>query len=198
MRFLTLLLWLPVSLALNCCRDIPTDKIAKNTEIRLPEGVKFPDMSGAVYYFGAIDTVSCQIAHGVDSGWMLAFTDENHFVRIDSYMLDESVTSGTYHIENDTLVLNFDSLRVDHEVENVQSGNTYIIGGRFKNKIVYTKEKMIRLNAHNCNGIFPYISVINPKKNYFDFSDAVKAEENAAKTVAQLKSDSIWQLLKIK
>lgn len=99
------------SVFLFCCSEKP-DETKFPAPASSSQEIIFPQ-ENSVYIFGNMDSSSCKIDYGTDSGVLIAFLTGNRFIRIDHFMSDETVYTGRYEEERNRLLLHFDSVSVE-------------------------------------------------------------------------------------
>jgi hypothetical protein len=206
-------LFIFMSAILASCVQNTTEDSTENTNSLIhpadnppAEKVAIPEIKGTVYHFNElINKSDCELTHKEDStGWDLVFIDDSQFVEAFYFPSDISIKKGKYHWENDSLQLDYDSVRISRVYAKITSTTDELMKGQdikkipvtISNKKEYGSARIEKLSLRKCDNGTVYMAWHNLTLTQIMPEDnGVKMNITADDYKEQMKKDGTWDLL---
>ncbi|MDI9858065.1 hypothetical protein [Flectobacillus roseus] len=162
------------------------------TEVKKVTLIK--NLAGKVYFFAPdLDTTTCEAFGACDCCTSnILFLNNKDFVTISYCVTDQQIAKGTYHIDNDKVYLQYDSLKVDIEYNmETETDTTGKVEPEYFIRTQKREANKVVLTALTCKGQVNF-KAGDKEISYGSLDKKTPIEDH----IQQLKSLGIWYKLK--
>lgn len=178
------------------CSCNTQDKKMKTTENIKSTEQPTNNLAGHVYSFGpSIDTAKCEVLIECDCcSDDFLFVNDKDFIQIGYCMSAKYVVKGTYSINQDNIIINYDSLHYfteadnNYEIKTVSKGSSeYLINIEKRKPFTDTLKKF------SCNGTYLYTIDYTIEKSF----GTVSTNDSINTYIDMLKNEGFWKKMNL-